>query len=503
MHTLTIHSTLDSATLTSLIAAHFPAWQVCYLHNDGKAVIGILPKRTWTLLPTNDTLTLHTSNRSAHLSAQNLENPYDFGQAHQSSYDDLRQTLQTYSDNFTTPSPSAASHYHHGLMGFIGYDVAANALNPAIAIKDDQPAAFFGHYDITLTPLDASANQGFMLTIHDLANQSAANQSTNSQAKTQNLAKLIAHAINGVLKNPAPNTPNAKFHPAWQKQDYQAAFERTQQYLHAGDAYQVNLTQRWDAEICALHAYLPALSTTMKAPFAGFLCCPAPTDGVNLSANDLKNGAVFELLSVSPELFFTFSWQDGAHHITTKPIKGTRPRHADASLDDKLKNELAASEKDISENLMIVDLLRNDLGKYAGIGAVRTPQKFAIESFENVHHMVSTITATISADHAPLDVLFGSLPAGSITGAPKKRACELIDELEISARGAYCGTLGFLNFDGAGQWNVLIRTLQATHSKAQLWAGGGVTVRSDGDGEYQECFDKVGAIIDVFAKIGK
>ena len=158
---------------------------------------------------------------------------------------------------------------------------------------------------------------------------------------------------------------------------------------------------------------------------------------------------------------------------------------------------------------MIVDLLRNDLGKYAKIGSVKVPQLFAIESFSNVHHMVSTISAELKTDTHPLAVLFGSLPAGSITGTPKKRAVEIIAELESTPRGAYCGTMGYMNFDGSGQWNVLIRTLQAnTYSNdglnkkrhINLWAGGGITVASDCDAEYQECLDKVGNLLSVLAQ---
>ncbi len=196
-------------------------------------------------------------------------------------------------------------------------------------------------------------------------------------------------------------------------------------------------------------------------------------------------------------MFFTFSKNNQDINIITKPIKGTRPRGKTPQEDEQLKSELANSKKDLAENVMIVDLLRNDLGKYAQIGTVKVPKRFAIESFSNVHHMVSTITATIKTDTHPLAVLFGSLPAGSITGTPKKRAVEIIQELEGEARGAYCGTMGFMNFDGTGQWNVLIRTLQADkNGKVSLWAGGGVTVGSECDAEYQECLDKVGFILE-------
>ena len=215
----------------------------------------------------------------------------------------------------------------------------------------------------------------------------------------------------------------------------------------------------------------------------------------------------FELLSCSPELFFTFNkdGNTGKHHIRTKPIKGTMPRGLNTEQDNAYKQQLIDSEKDRAENVMIVDLLRNDLGKYAKIGSVKVPQLFAIESFSNVHHMVSTITAELKTDTHPLKVLFGSLPAGSITGTPKKRAVEIISELEGEARGAYCATLGYINFDGSGQWNVLIRTLQAQHKlgkagQVSLWAGGGITVASDCDAEYQECLDKVGNLLGVLTQ---
>ena len=127
------------------------------------------------------------------------------------------------------------------------------------------------------------------------------------------------------------------------------------------------------------------------------------------------------------------------------------------------------------------------------MGTVKTPKRFAIESFKNVHHMVSTVTATLSDTH-PITVLFGSLPAGSITGAPKKRACEIIHELETSPRGAYCGTMGYLNFDGTGSWNVLIRPLQ-TCQDCETWPGGALTINSNLAAQYQECQDKIGTIL--------
>ncbi|UZA56906.1 anthranilate synthase component I family protein [Moraxella bovis] len=439
-HFTTTHS---PSTLTALIATHHPDWQVCFLHNAHRPVIGICPKTAWQI-EFDGTFITHRFDRHTGQTT-----------AYATTYSDWQNKLIAYGKNLDCPSQK--DEYTHGLMGFIGYDLSAHELNPNIAIKPNQPCAYFGHYDIYIKPCE----HGFDL-IGINADKEIFDEIKN------NLTELL----NQQLPKPTP----AQFISSWQKSDYNHAFNQTQEYIKAGDTYQINLTQKWQADLGNLASYLPHLQDKINAPFAGFL----------------KLGE-FEILSVSPELFFEFHKIENTIHIITKPIKGTRPRHDDIDIDNELKNELANSEKDISENLMIVDLLRNDLGKYAHIGTVKTPKRFAIETFKNVHHMVSTITAQLKDVHS-LEVLFGSLPAGSITGTPKKRACEIIHELEISPRGAYCGTMGYMNFDGTGNWNVLIRTLQKWQ-KAELWAGGGITIKSDMESEYQECLDKVGNIL--------
>ena len=173
------------------------------------------------------------------------------------------------------------------------------------------------------------------------------------------------------------------------------------------------------------------------------------------------------------------------------------PRYDDPILDEQSKNTLIHSEKDQAENVMIVDLLRNDLSVYAETGSVKTPKLFNIESFKQVHHMVSEVTATLKSDVNPFEVLFTALPGGSITGAPKIRAMQIIEELESAPRGAYCGSLGYFNFDGTGSWNILIRSIQKYQDEVSLWAGGGITIASDCNAEYQECFDKVSAMLDL------
>jgi len=245
----------------------------------------------------------------------------------------------------------------------------------------------------------------------------------------------------------------------------------------AGDCYQINLTQEFIAKAQgSLLSRAEHLWSLTDAPYAGYL-----------KLDD------FELLSCSPELFIEFNQQQ----LITRPIKGTMPRFDDPELDAASKQKLKASEKDQAENVMIVDLLRNDLSVYAETGSVKTNKLFEIESFNQVHHMVSEIEATLKPDVNPFEVLMSALPGGSITGAPKIRAMQIIEELEGAPRGAYCGSLGYFNFDGSGRWNILIRSIQKFQDELSVWAGGGITIASDCDAEYQECFDKVSAMLDL------
>lgn len=525
-------------------------WQLIWLNNDGRPVIGLLPKVSWSVFYCADKTSY--SDKQVSIPQENLykiqktcraiyhNNDNEITTAYM-SYSDWQGQLIAYSQAYESDkevstsinNDNEKSNYHHGLIGFIGYDIAAHELSPAAQIKlAAQPCALLGHYDIYLSP-SKDDEKGWQLTVNTLSNDS--DKSIDNKKKDKLVAALMAYLDKLDSKLSRIDIANCPLLPLkldakWHKNDYQQAFNQTQNYLQQGDCYQINLTQVWSGDFIdisdvsnlsdlnelnngnksatALIDYLPALHGNTQAPFAGYLAVNYSNSEINTNTLDSK----FELLSCSPELFFTFikDVKTGKHHIRTKPIKGTMPRGITAERDNDYKQLLINSEKDRAENVMIVDLLRNDLGKYAKIGSVKVPQLFAIESFSNVHHMVSTITAELNTDTHPLAVLFGSLPAGSITGTPKKRAVEIIAELEIAPRGAYCGTMGYMNFDGIGQWNVLIRTLQANHasgdiaghtSQISLWAGGGITVASDCDAEYQECLDKVGNLLSVLAKV--
>jgi len=261
--------------------------------------------------------------------------------------------------------------------------------------------------------------------------------------------------------------------------EYAAAFARIERYIREGDCYQVNYAQRFSAAASGdgWDAY-QRLRLLNGAPFAAFLRLP---DGV--------------VLSSSPERFLEVRGE----LVETRPIKGTRGRSSDPVRDAALAEALAHSRKDRAENVMIVDLLRNDIGKSCATGSVSVPHLFDVETYARVHHLVSTVRGRLRADVGPLDVLRGCFPGGSITGAPKLRAMEIIEELEPTRRNVYCGSLGYVSHDGQMDTNIAIRTLLYTGGRLYCWAGGGIVVDSVLEEEYQESLDKAAAMLNLFA----
>ena len=189
--------------------------------------------------------------------------------------------------------------------------------------------------------------------------------------------------------------------------------------------------------------------------------------------------------------------------VQTRPIKGTRPRAKDAQQDAQMANDLLHSAKDRAENLMIVDLLRNDLGKICRPGSVKVPSMFDVESFAHVHHLISTVTGQLAAGQDALALLRECFPGGSVTGTPKQRAMEIIEQLEPHRRGLYCGAIGYIGFDGNMDTNIAIRTMVYTQNKIHFWAGGGIVADSDGPAEYQETLDKAKAMLELLRQFGE
>jgi para-aminobenzoate synthetase component 1 len=259
------------------------------------------------------------------------------------------------------------------------------------------------------------------------------------------------------------------------REQYAAAFRRVLDYIRAGDCYQINLAQRFAAPATGdpWLAY-QALRVLNPAPFAAYLNTPYG-----------------QVLSASPERFLKLAGRG----VETRPIKGTRAREGHPRVDAERAAELKVSAKDRAENVMIVDLLRNDLSKNCELGTVKVPKLFDVESFATVHHLVSTVTGTLREGRDALDLLRGSFPGGSITGAPKLRAMQIIEELEPHRRGVYCGAIGYIGSDGDMDLNIAIRTLVYTGGTVRFWAGGGIVADSLVEAEYQESFDKAAAML--------
>jgi len=356
-----------------------------------------------------------------------------------------------------------------GLLGYLGYDFGRRLEpQPGHAIDDLQlPDARLGLYAwAVITDHQARTTQ---LMCHPAL----------APNEKQRLLALFRQPVNA---DPAQFQLTTAFKANLYADAYRAAFARIQAYIQAGDCYQVNFAQRFQADCqgdpwaayCALRAACPT-------PFSGYVALP---DGD-------------AILSLSPERFVKVS----ERQVETRPIKGTRPRGRDAAEDKAYAQELLASPKDRAENLMIVDLLRNDLGRSCRIGSVKVPELFSLESYPNVHHLVSSVTGELAQGHDPLDLIAGSFPGGSITGAPKIRAMQIIDELEPTRRALYCGSLMYLDVRGEMDSSITIRSLLVKNGKVSCWGGGGIVADSDCEAEYQESITKVRVLLETLEKL--
>ncbi|AFT78429.1 P-aminobenzoate synthetase, component I [Alteromonas macleodii str. 'Black Sea 11'] len=275
----------------------------------------------------------------------------------------------------------------------------------------------------------------------------------------------------------------SRFESNLSKDAYEVCLDKIHAYLRAGDCYQVNMAQRFSAgfEGNLWHAYRE-LRSQNQAPFSAFYKLPQGS-----------------IASISPERFLRV--KNGV--VETKPIKGTRPRFKDKAKDAESAQSLLMAEKDRAENLMIVDLLRNDISKHCKPHSVKVPALFALESYEAVHHLVSTVTGELNETSSPLELLASAFPGGSITGAPKIRAMEVIDELEPHRRNIYCGSVFYMGFREDMDSSICIRTVLAENHRLHCWAGGGIVLDSVASEEYQETLDKVSKILPVLESLNQ
>jgi para-aminobenzoate synthetase component I len=277
-----------------------------------------------------------------------------------------------------------------------------------------------------------------------------------------------------VSQHPLPHHPGVTSN--FSRDDYIEAVRKAVEYVHAGDVFQVNISQRLLAPMTEhpLDLY-GRLRQVSPSPFGCYF--------------DLGD---FQIVSASPERFLQVN---ASGEVSTRPIKGTRPRGKTPAEDAALIHDLTTNPKDRAENVMIVDLLRNDLGRVCEYGSVTVPKVCEVESFSHVHHLVSEVRGKLRAGLTPFDLLRAAFPGGSVTGAPKVRAMEIIAELEPTARGPYCGSVGYIGFDGTMDTNILIRTFTAGRGWLQFPVGGGIVADSDPATEYEETLHKAAGLL--------
>lgn len=358
-----------------------------------------------------------------------------------------------------------------GALGYWGYDLSHRLMNFRTQAQDDGqlPDMAIGIYDWAIV-LD-----------HQLKTAQLVSQQRHP-ATAQVLPEILERLQRHTDKPRAEFKVHGRILSNFTRAEYQSAFEEVQRLLSAGDCYQVNLAQRYTVAATgdALQAYL-TLRTISPAPYSAFLNLPQ-----------------VQILCASPECFLRVR----EDRVETKPIKGTRPRLNNALQDAQMVKDLQNSTKDRAENLMIVDLLRNDLGKNCSPGSIQVPKLFEVESFAQVHHLVSTITGQLAPGHDALALLRDCFPGGSITGAPKQRAMEIIEQIEPHRRGIYCGVIGYVGYDGNMDSNIVIRTLVYAKNEISFATGGGIVADSDANEEYQETLDKAKAMLHVLRQYG-
>ena len=374
------------------------------------------------------------------------------------------------------------------VAGYLGYELGHGLEKLPLARKPvlEHPDFWLAYYD-TVVVFDHVERRAFVVSSGRSGRASAS-----LQRARYRLDQFLDELDSNVLPFPsgdfdASRPAAAGLHPsqAWRpllsEQEYGRLFERIQSYIRAGDIYQANLTYPFLANGVPSSGWIyEQLRVLNPAPFAAML-----------------DGGAFQILSSSPEEFLKIAGRE----VRTRPVKGTCPRFGDGPSDWERAQGLLQSRKDRAELLMITDLLRNDLGRIAEFGSVCVPELVKCEEYATVYHLVSTITAHLRLGVEPLDVVMACFPGGSITGAPKLRAQEIIHELEPYARGIYTGSIGWIG-SGMSQWNIAIRTIVCAEGRAAFSVGGAITSDSCREQEHRETLDKARALLGVFDEAG-
>ncbi|MGI1677999.1 MAG: aminodeoxychorismate synthase component I [Cellvibrionaceae bacterium] len=353
-----------------------------------------------------------------------------------------------------------------GALGYFGYNLRGIIEPNLLPIKCDIeiPDMLIGIYQWAIIQ-DHHEEESYLI----------AHTSLDDRVQKE-LLKLVVKRKKIKAKNTRKPIKIKKIKRKVKVKEYAEAINKIHDYIAAGDCYQVNFAQRFEAKYKgdSFQAY-QHLRQLLPAPFGCYM--------------EFEGGTI---LSHSPERFLKVEGEQ----VETKPIKGTIERGKNEKEDIQKAGELLNSVKDRAENLMIVDLLRNDLSKNCQLGSVETPELFKLESYANVHHLVSKVTGKLRPESSSLDLLKGCFPGGSITGAPKFRSMEIIDELESLERSIYCGSIGYISSNGKMDTNIAIRTIACDEKKMYCWGGGGIVADSETDKEYKESLQKVNVLLE-------
>lgn len=389
-------------------------------------------------------------------------------------FDILDELLNTYTlDSYPSPTP-----FNSGVVGYFSYDLCHFIEHlPSTAIDDLQlPECYLGFYDLVLA-FDHLEGKTFITScgFPELEEEKRLKRASERLQEARNRLLLPPSSL---IINPTARRSNITagitLKSNFTHQEYLKAVEAAREYIAAGDIFQVNLSQRFEADSpFSPYQLYQHLRNINPAPFAAYL-----------------NFDEVTVLSASPERFLKVQ----GDLVETRPMKGTRSRGSSAAEDEALARELQNSLKDKAENVMIVDLERNDLGRVCRFGTVKVRELWTLEKYATVFQLTSTVEGRLRQGKDRIDLLKACFPGGSITGAPKVRAMEIIDELEPTRRGIYTGSIGYLSFSGEMDLNIVIRTILVKDGKVYFQVGGGIVYDSDPEGEYQETLDKAKAL---------
>ena len=389
-------------------------------------------------------------------------------------FDVLGRLLETYRlDSFSAPIP-----FWGGAVGYLSYDLCHFVERlPSTAIDDLKlPESYFAFYD-TILAFDNLKDRAYIAST-GFPELSESRRLKRAKARLQEMKARLSSPSTSIREAALWNVKGkteAVLRSNFTPEDYIKAVEMAREYIIAGDIFQVNLSQRFEADLTVPpYELYRRLRQVNPAPFASYL----NFEGVTI-------------VSASPERFLRV---DG-DWVETRPIKGTRPRGKDNVEDAMLAEELTHSIKDRAENVMIVDLERNDLGRVCQYGTVKVTELAILETFPTVFHLTSTVVGRLRHDKNRIDLLKAAFPGGSITGAPKVRAMEIIDELEPTRRSVYTGAIGYLSFGSNLDLNIVIRTFLVKDGKVYFQVGGGIVYDSNPEAEYKETLDKAKALI--------